>query len=530
VQSETKRGYIVRVEVIETLPSFNRLEENWNAVYDADPDAQLFMSWRWLSGWLGQISSPWLILAAKANDSADAPYVAFLPLRIQIKMNDARFHNELNMAGNFAADYTGILCAPGAEHQAIPAFARYLKQMNWARLNLDNIRASEPRVRLLLAHFPKANFRISEVSRVSEVDGIDNNLCPFAALPPDWNAYLETLSANTRQKIRRLLKLVDTTGEYRISHSTPETIERDLNTLLQFWEIKWKQRKGDLVHTLVRSNRAMLTRSFKGGLLFLPTLWKDDRPLAALATLMDMRKRSFLFYMTGRDETFDGPPPGVILHAHSIRYAIANGFTEYDFLRGNEPYKYSFGVKERRIRCVVVGTKNGLNLGGRIDRRTLPDLLKEATELHQTGKLVEAERGYRQILDVEPRNADAIHRLGQLFAAKGDQVAAKRLFKTLTEIRSNTYKSWLCFGQSCEALGQYLEAANAYREVIKLKPDLPDVFSSLGKMLVKLGRIEELNTALAAVLSREANPPARNGRKMRDAVQHATSQHQAPSL
>ncbi len=144
--------------------------------------------------------------------------------------------------------------------------------------------------------------------------------------------------------------------------------------------------------------------------------------------------------------------------------------------------------------------------------------------------MAEAERGYRQILDVEPRNADAIHRLGQLFVAKGDQIAAKRLFKTLTEISSNTYKSWLCFGQSCEALGQYLEAANAYREVIKLRPDLPDVFSSLGKMLVKLGRIEELNAALSAVLSREANPPTRNGRKIRDAVQHATSQHQAPSL
>ena len=147
--------------------------------------------------------------------------------------------------------------------------------------------------------------------------------------------------------------------------------------------------------------------------------------------------------------------------------------------------------------------------------------------------MAEAERGYRQILDVEPKNADAIHRFGQLLVAKGDQVAAKRLFKTLTEIRSNTYKSWLCFGQSCEALGQYLEAANAYREVIKLRPDLPDVFSNLGKMLVKLGRIEELNLALVAVLnreSREANPPARNGRKMRGAVEHATSQHEAPSL
>jgi len=147
----------MRIDVIDTLPAFARLEDNWNAVYDADPDAQLFMSWKWLSGWLQQIASPWLILAAKASDGAGAPYVAFFPLRIQTKIENARFHNELNMAGNFAADYTGILCAPGAEHQAVPAFARYLKQMNWARMNLDNIRVSEPRLRLLLAHFPKAS-------------------------------------------------------------------------------------------------------------------------------------------------------------------------------------------------------------------------------------------------------------------------------------------------------------------------------------------------------------------------------------
>jgi CelD/BcsL family acetyltransferase involved in cellulose biosynthesis len=522
----------MRVEVIETLSAFNRLEQDWNALYDADPDAQLFMSWQWLSGWLRQISSPWVILGAKANERADTPYAAFLPLRIQTKMGDGRFYNELNMAGNFAADYTGILCAPGVEHQVIPAFARYLKQMMWARVNFDNIRASEPRMRLLLAHFPKAAVQVSEISRVGKVDGIDNNLCPFIELPPDWNAYLETLSANTRQKLRRLLKLVDSTGDYRLTLATPETFERDLDTLLQFWEIKWKPRKGDLVHTLVRSNRAMLTRSFKQGLLFLPTLWKDERPLAALATLMDMRKRAYLFYMTGRDQTFDGPPPGMILHAYSIRHAIANGFTEYDFLRGNESYKYSFGVKERRIRCVAVGTKNGLNLGGRIDARTVPDVLKEATILHRARKLAEAERGYRQILDVEPRNADAVHRLGQLLAAKGDHVAAKRLFKTLTAVRPDIYKSWLCFGQSCEALSQYLEAANAYREVIRLKPDLPDAFNGLGRALLKLGRVNEFYAALAVVLDHEAKPPARNGREQRNrrAVELTASPERALSL
>ena len=504
----------MRVEVIETMPSFERLEQDWNAVYDVDPDAQLFLSHSWLSGWLGWIAGPWFVLAAKASDAAGAPYVAFLPLRISVKTSEIPFYNELNMAGNFAADYTGILCRPGFEHQAIPAFARHLKQMSWARLNLENARISEARYRLLMAHFPKAGFLISQISRISSVDGIDNALCPFATLPPDWNAYLDSLSANTRQKIRRLLKQIESSDEYRITVATPETLERDLDTLLRFWEIKWTPRKGDLVHTLVRSNRAMLTRCFKSDLLYLPTFWKGDRPLAALATLIDRRKRTFLFYMTGRDETFDGPPPGVLLHAHSIKYAIENGFAEYDFLRGNESYKYSFGVKERRIRCTVIGTRNGRNIGGRIDRRTVPAALKEATELHQARKLAQAERGYRQILEVEPDNADAIHRLGQLLTTTGNHAAALRLFKTLTNIRPDTYKAWLCLAQSCEALARHLDAANAYREVVKLRPDLPDGFNGLGRMLHKLDRIEEFDAAMDLVLDRDRQAGQRDGRAL----------------
>ena len=234
--------------------------------------------------------------------------------------------------------------------------------MNWARFNLNNLRMSERRVRLLLACFPKAGFRSTEVDMVSKVDGIDLSLCPYVTLPNDWNGYLESLSANTRQKIRRLLKQVDTTGEYRITVATPETFAADLKTLLRFWEARWRSRKGDRMDGLVRWNDIMLTRSFQSGMLYLPTFWHGDRPVAALATLMDPRKRTFSFYMTGRDETFDGLLSGVILHAFSIRHAIENGFSEYDFLRGNEPYKYSFGCAERKIRPTVLETRNGQEL------------------------------------------------------------------------------------------------------------------------------------------------------------------------
>ncbi|WP_439924646.1 hypothetical protein [Nitrobacter sp. JJSN] len=108
--------------------------------------------------------------------------------------------------------------------------------------------------------------------------------------------------------------------------------------------------------------------------------------------------------------------------------------------------------------------------------RTLADILKKATQLHQAGKLEQAARGYRgyrRILKIDPRNEDTLHRYGQLLARKGDHGAAKRMFELLTLVRTDSYKPWLLLGQSCEALGQFLDAANAYREVVRCSLPFP---------------------------------------------------------
>jgi hypothetical protein len=267
--------------------------------------------------------------------------------------------------------------------------------------------------------------------------------------------------------------------------------------------------------SLIRSNGAMLTRSFHSGLVYLPTFWHGERPVAALATLVEPRRRTFSFYMTGRDETFEGPPAGMILHAHSIRHAIAHGFVEYDFLRGNEPYKYSFGCKERKIYSIVLETKSGRNLGGRIDPRCIPDLLQQATELHRQGQSADAEIGYRRILEVEPKHADALHRLGQLLAAKGDFAAAKRMFRILTTVRPDAAKAWQCLGQVCESLGQHEEALRQHLEFLRLQPDLPDGFVAVGRCMVKLGRMAEVNAALLAAIEPASAPSVRKWRDWR---------------
>jgi GNAT acetyltransferase-like protein len=503
----------VHIDIIESSPSLAALEDNWNAVYDADDEAQIFLSWKWLSGWLASIPGPWFILAAKERDAADLPYVAFWPLRLQTKIEKSDVFGDMRMAGNFGADYTGIICRPEGEHKVIPAFARTVRQMNWARLHLDNVRISERRWRLLTACFPKAGFHTTKVDKVIKADGIDNSICPYAPLPNDWPAYLDALSTNTRQKIRRLLKQLEASDQYRITVATPETFDRDLKTLLGFWDKKWRARKSDRIDSLIRSNSAMLTRSFQSGLVYLPTFWHGDRPVAALATLVEPRKRTFSFYMTGRDETFEGPPAGMILHAHSIRDAIARGFVEYDFLRGNEPYKYSFGCKERRIHSIVLETKSGRNLGGRIDARCIPDLLSQATELHRKRQPADAELGYRRILEVEPKHPDALHRLGQLLAAKGDFTAAKRLFRILTTVRPDAAKAWQCLGQACEGLAQHEEALRHHLEFVRRLPDQQDGFVAVARCMARLGRMAEVNAALLAAIEPAS---ASSVRKWRD--------------
>jgi hypothetical protein len=112
------------------------------------------------------------------------------------------------MAGSNVADYTGLISIPESEADAITAFAQQIKRMNWADLVLNNFCGSDVRFSKLVSCFSQSKFTISQTDRVSEVDQIDNSLCPYVDLPEEWDAYLETISSNTRQKLRRLLRAV----------------------------------------------------------------------------------------------------------------------------------------------------------------------------------------------------------------------------------------------------------------------------------------------------------------------------------
>jgi CelD/BcsL family acetyltransferase involved in cellulose biosynthesis len=354
----------MQIDTIETFAEFERLEASWNTVYERDPEAQFFLSWTWLSQVFRQHRTGWCILAAKA-DHADDDYVAFFPLRLQTRTNrnQAR-RNEIKMAGSFSwADYTGFICLPEHDETAIPSLAKRLQQMPWAKLRLRHFRISHERLDLLLSQFDDRTFVIENRRRSSNADDINNEICPYVDLPDDFETYLrEKLSTKTRQKARRFLRKIESSADLRITHSVPATHQRDLDILVDFWEQRWKERKGDKVEHLKKRYREILGQGLESDTLYMPVLWRGESALGALGSFVDWQKRVLLYFVAGRDESCTSPPPGFVLHAHSIRWAIENGLKTYDFLRGDDRYKYSFGAAEHRIHNLVVRTRSGKNV------------------------------------------------------------------------------------------------------------------------------------------------------------------------
>ncbi|NES80957.1 MAG: GNAT family N-acetyltransferase [Moorea sp. SIO2B7] len=481
----------MQIDKIENFPTFKKVRKNWDYVYAADTHAHFFLSWVLLSGLLPMVHEPWLILAAKPDTHEPSDYVAFFPLKLTLKkQHGGGFAPQLCMAGN-SLDYTGIICLPEYEEEVIPAFATYIQQqLVWSSFELKNILETDTRMALFLRSFSRDSFDFSQIRIHNEGEDTDNYIAPYVSLPDDWNQYLQNyVSSNTRQKIRRFFRKIETSDEFYLTQVDADNLQSHIEILLKFWESRWRKQKGNECDVIINSVRAICLHCFKHNCLYLPVLWQGDRPLGAIANFVDVERKSMLFVITGRDRSWNNPPPGLILHAEAIRYAIKNGFKVYDFLRGNEEYKYSFGPKERHIQHIVVKYKNPQKKP--LDVRTLPLAFNLTVKEHQANQITKAEQGYRQILEVDSNHPEALYGLGVLMRQKGNYQTAENLLKNLLQVQPNSIKALFSLGNLYQTQGQSSQAIEAYNQVLTLEPDAIAAYNNLGYALQQQGKWEQ---------------------------------------
>lgn len=210
---------------------------------------------------------------------------------------------------------------------------------DWHTASLCNIPAASPSRAILAQLAEKQGFTCQE--EIIEV-------CPVIPLPSTFDAYLEGIDSKQRREIKRKLRRADGAEAKLVVIGPDDDLEKAVNDFLDLLQ-KSTFEKRDWLHNGRRAAfHATAQSAMNAGTLQLMFMEIEGTKAATLFNF-DYDGRIWV-YNSGLDpDAFGQLSLGVVLTAKAIEYAIENGRSEFDFLRGNETYKYRFGAKDTEI-------------------------------------------------------------------------------------------------------------------------------------------------------------------------------------
>jgi CelD/BcsL family acetyltransferase involved in cellulose biosynthesis len=177
-----------------------------------------------------------------------------------------------------------------------------------------------------------------------------SSACPVTSLPESPAAWQRALPSGLRRNLRRYRDRLQDDVDARF-----ETIEHDegpvpaaINALISLHTKRWRARglPGVLDDERVRRfHMAAGPALMRSGVLRLHVL-RGRSDVIGVQYVLVRGPRAYS-YLAGFDPEWDSYSPGTLLMAHAIEHAITGGCTEFDFLRGREPYKYQWGAADR---------------------------------------------------------------------------------------------------------------------------------------------------------------------------------------
>lgn len=236
-------------------------------------------------------------------------------------------------------DYHDFVMATGREGELYPLLFQSLSKQSWKQMDLVSLPASSAALRYL-PELAKACGYSTEVTQ--------EDVSPGIALPASWDDYLMVLSGKDRHELRRKLRRLEGEGSYRF-YTVNGSSALD-GALEDFFTLMKDSRQDKAVFmTAEREHffRRMGQELAKAGILRLFFMEIAGQRVAS-ALCFDYGGTRFL-YNSGYNPEYGSLSVGLLLKALCLKQAIEDGSRYFDFLRGNERYKYDLGAKDVQL-------------------------------------------------------------------------------------------------------------------------------------------------------------------------------------
>jgi CelD/BcsL family acetyltransferase involved in cellulose biosynthesis len=180
--------------------------------------------------------------------------------------------------------------------------------------------------------------------------GLERTESPVARFEgASWDDFVGARSTKLRRRLRYYERALAEHGlEYRLA-ADPARLEADLDTLFGLHAARWGESPW---FTPARDfHQEFAALALAQGWLRLWFLELDGKAAAGWLGYRFAGVESH--YQSGRDPAWDKASVGIVLLAHTMREALADGIEEYRFLRGGEEYKRRFATDDPGV--VTVG-------------------------------------------------------------------------------------------------------------------------------------------------------------------------------
>jgi len=313
----------------------------WNALVEQSITDVPFLRYEYLSQWWetrggGEWKQAELVLvSAKENNQL----IGIAPLFLS--EYDGR--PALLLIGSIEiSDYLDLIVRPADLPRFLSELLDFLASHyaeNWRGLDWYNLPDSSPTLTALKAESEKRGWTYAEeVYRPT----------PTISLPGNYEAYLATVEKKQRHEIRRKVRRAEESGRgvrwYLVSDAA--TLDTEIDSFIALMERD--EHKAEFLTPAMREQmRASMRIAFEHQWLWLAFLEIDGQKAAACLNF-DYKNRLW-GYNSGVDTRFMELSPGWVLLAYTLQWAADHSRVEFDFMRGDEEYKYRFGATNRFV-------------------------------------------------------------------------------------------------------------------------------------------------------------------------------------
>jgi len=338
----------MHIATIRTLPELISLKKEWNDLLEISASHVPFLRHEYLTAWWqGLGGGEWshgelYVVTARAEDGR---LIGIAPL---FKTDNREGEPALMLLGSIEiSDYLDII----ARQEDIPAFLEAIlehlasDQLSASNvLDWYNILESSPTLPAFQTAAEKFGWSYQQ-------EPLQH--CPYIPLPGDWEKYICGIDKKQRHEIRRKMRRAEEYYQPVRWYITQNegVLDQDVDSFLDLMACDPDKTK--FLTPAMRTQMHLIVKAAsQAGWLQLAFIEVNGEKAAGYLNFDYMNH--IWVYNSGMDFRFSELSLGWVLLGHLLEWANEHKRQYFDFMRGDERYKYRFGAIDRRVMRVKV--------------------------------------------------------------------------------------------------------------------------------------------------------------------------------